>query len=78
MTREVNIEVYCDSGPNGGKDIFAVVSDHRPDLPKPFDAPLQEWARENFSNLEKGESVEEAGKLIYRPDEEIVEYKLTE
>lgn len=75
MTRTVNVEVYCDTGANGEKDIFAVAGEHRPDLPKSIDGPLQEWAKANFEHLEKGDSLKEAGKLVYKPNGEIVEIK---
>jgi hypothetical protein len=70
MTRTANIEVYRDD-----EEIFAVLSDHRPDLPKPIDQTLQEWARENFINLKEGESIKEAGKLVYEPNDKIVEMR---
>ena len=72
MTRSVNIEVYCDK-PEGEREVFGVVSEHRPDLPKPFDEPVQQWVREHFDHLEVGDEVLEAGELIYEPNGEIVE-----
>jgi hypothetical protein len=73
--RTVNIEVYCDR-PEGEREVFAVVSDHRPDLPKPFDDTVQEWAREHFDHLGVGDSVTEAGTLAYEPNGEIVDIRL--
>jgi len=35
----------------GEIDVFAVASEHRSDLPKPFDASLQEWVTEQFGGL---------------------------
>lgn len=74
MTRTVNIEVYCDSR-EGERDVFAVASEHRADLPKPFDAQLQEWAKEHFSHLDIGDQIPEAGELIYEPSGDIVEIR---
>lgn len=78
MTRTVNIEVYCDNSPEGGKDVFGVASEHRPDLPKPFDEPMQKWVNENFNHLDVGESIESAGELVYEPNGEIVEFRMKE
>lgn len=75
MSRTVNIEVYCDTT-NGEKDLFGVLTEHRPDLPKPVDAPLQEWVSENFQDLEPGESLGEAGVLEYEPNGEIIEFRV--
>lgn len=75
MTRTVNIEVYCDNTPEGGVEVFGVASEHRPDLPNPFDEPLQEWVREEFAHLEVGDALEEAGEMEYEPDGEIVEFR---
>lgn len=75
MTRTVNIEVYCEME-NGEKDVFAVASEHRPDLPKPFDKHLQEWAESTYSHLKPGESIERAGKMVYKPDGKIVDFRL--
>jgi len=75
MTRTINIEVYC-SMENGEKDVFAVASEHRPDLPKPFDEHLQEWAQSTYSHLKPGESKETAGKMVYKPNDEIIDIRL--
>jgi len=75
MTKTVNIEVYCDNAEDGGQEVFAVLSEHRPDLPKPFDQELQEWASENFKNLEVGDAISEAGEFVYEPNGEIVEMR---
>ncbi|RLM37212.1 MULTISPECIES: hypothetical protein [unclassified Haloarcula] len=77
MSRTVNIEVYCDVGHSDEPEVFGVASEHRADLPKPFDAPLQEWVRENFSGIEKGDSIPEAGVMEYEPDGEIIEFRKT-
>lgn len=68
--RTVNVEVYHDGG-----EVFAVASEHRPDLPKPFGEPLQEWAKENYSHLDGGDSIKEAGEVEYVPCGEIVEIR---
>lgn len=73
--RTVNIEVYCDR-PEGEREVFAVVSDHRSDLPKPLDEPVQAWARKHFEHLKVGESISEAGTLVYEPNSEIIEIQL--
>jgi hypothetical protein len=70
MTRTANIEVYRDN-----EELFAVLSDHRPDLPKPIDQKLQEWAKEHFVELKEGESIKEAGELVYEPNDKIVEMR---
>lgn len=70
----VNIEVYAETS-GGEREVFAVVSEHRPDLPKPFDAQLQEWARSEFDELEPGDSTPEAGVLCYEPHGDIVEMR---
>lgn len=72
-TRIVDIEVYCDNT-GGERDLFAVASDHRPDLPKPFNAQLQEWAQKEYSHLEIGDSIEQAGEMEYEPHGDIVEF----
>jgi hypothetical protein len=74
MVRSVNIEVYCDTS-EGEREVFAVISDHRPDLPKPFDEEVQRWAVEQFPDLGGGDEIPEAGELIYEPDGNIVEIK---
>lgn len=70
MTRTVNIEVYHDGG-----EVFAVLTEHRPDFPTPVNAPLQEWANEQFSDLDPGDSIHEAGEMEYEPDGEIIEIR---
>jgi hypothetical protein len=72
MTRSVNIEVYCDTTPDGDCEVFAVATEHRTDLPKPFDDQLQRWARQDFSDLENGDSIINAGSLMYEPNNKIV------
>lgn len=74
MTRTVNIEVYCDT-PEGDREVFAVVSEHRPDLPKPFDAQVQAWAQAEFAELTVGQSISDAGELEYEPNGDIVEIR---
>jgi hypothetical protein len=74
MPETVNIEVYCDAGEDGPEP-FGVVSQHRPELPKPFDAELQNWVKANFSHLSKGDSVEQAGEMVYEPNGEIIEFR---
>lgn len=71
MTRTVNIEVYAET--NG--EVFGVVSEHRPDLPNPLDKQLQEWVKNNFTDLEQGENRLEAGELEYEPNGEIIEFR---
>jgi hypothetical protein len=73
--RTVNIEVYCDR-PEGEREVFAVASDHRPDLPKPFNNTVQQWARMHFDYLEVGDTVREALTLVYEPNGEIVEIQV--
>ena len=74
MTKTVNLEVYCDVT-DEEREVFGVASEHRPDLPKPFDEPLQQWVQENFNHLEVGDSIAEAGELEYVPSGEIVEFR---
>lgn len=73
--KTANIEVYCDVMDKLGKEIevFAVLSlkDESPDLPKFSDA-IDEWAKEEYSHLEKGDKVEKAGTLKYEPNGEII------
>lgn len=76
MTRSVNIEVYCDQTPDRGAEVFAVVSEHRSDLPKPFDERVQQWAKEHFHGLSVGDGVPNAGTMIYEPHGEIVNIEL--
>lgn len=78
MSRTVNIEIYCDKAADGSKDVFGVVTEHRPDLPKPFDEPLQNWVRENFEDINVGDSIEFAGEMEYVPDGEIIEFRKKE
>lgn len=75
MTHTVNIEVYADDDGSGGVDVFGVLSEHRGDLPKPFDEELQEWVEEHFSDLEKGDAIEDAGEMVYNPNGDIVEFR---
>lgn len=76
MTRTVNIEVTCDSDGEGGIETFGVASEHRPDLPKPFDEPLQEWVHETFEGeLQKGETITEAAEMEYEPNDEIIGFR---
>jgi hypothetical protein len=72
MLRTVSINVYCEA--NG---IFATLMEHRPDLPKPFDTQLQDWAQTNFNGCKEGEVIKDAGVFIYEPGGEIVEIRLT-
>lgn len=74
MSRLVNIEVYCDTG-DDEPEVFGVVSEHRPDLPKPFDEPLQKWVQKNFGHLETGDSIAEAGELEYEPNGKIIRFR---
>lgn len=74
MTETVDIEVYCDET-DGEREVFAVASEHRPDLPKPFDSQLQEWVQKNFDNLEVGDSLPEAAEMEYEPNGDIVEFR---
>lgn len=74
MTRTVNVEVYCEME-NGEKDIFAVVSDHRPDLPRPFDEQLQSWAQSEYSHLQPSESLTQAAEMVYEPDGYVVRFR---
>ncbi|WP_338741457.1 hypothetical protein [Haloplanus salilacus] len=76
MARTVNIEVICDSDSEGGIETFGVASEHRPDLPEPFNNSLQEWVRENFENeLDKGQTISEAGEMVYEPNGGIIEFR---
>jgi hypothetical protein len=75
MTRTVNIELYCTEDDDDGRDVFAVVTEHRPDLPQPFDEQLQSWAESAFSHIQIGESIEKAGELVYKPDEYIIHFR---
>lgn len=75
MTETVNIEVYCDIE-EGEEVVFGVASEHRPDLPKPFNDALQEWVTETFGGkLDPGEGIERAGEIEYEPDGEIIEFR---
>lgn len=67
----VNIEVYPD-GPEGENDVFAVLSEHKPEIPHGFDAMLQQWASEKFDPEDVEGGVENAGVMEYRPHEEII------
>jgi hypothetical protein len=77
MPRTVNIEVYCDFTPEGSTGVFAVASEHRPDLPKPFNAPMQEWARATFADLEVGGALEAAGDMEYEPNGGVIGFRRT-
>lgn len=70
----VNIEVYCDAT-DGEREVFGVVSEHRSDLPKPFDEPLQEWVRTTFDYLDVGDRLPEAGEMVYEPNNTIIEFR---
>jgi len=74
MSKNVNIEVYCEEY-HEEKDVFGVVSEHNPDLPIPFDAPLQEWVKKTFTHLEIGDELPEAGTMIYDPYGDIIKFK---
>lgn len=69
--RSVNIEVYCTTS-RGQRDLFAVLSEHRADLPPRFDSELQDWAADHFGDLEQGAQVPEAGDFVYEPNGEIL------
>jgi hypothetical protein len=72
MTRTVAIEIVCEADGS----VFGVVEEHRPDLPKPFDAPLQEWVHETFTGeMDPGESHERAAEMEYESDGEIVRFR---
>ncbi|MFC7229251.1 hypothetical protein N0B31_17760 [Salinirubellus salinus] len=76
MTRLVSIDVVCDRAESGGTEVFGVVTEHRPDLPKPFDEELQRWVRSTFSGeLEEGQSLSEAAEMEYEPEGEIVDIR---
>lgn len=74
-TRTVNIEVYCESA-KSGKDVFAVLTEHRSDLPKPFNEQIQEFASEAYGHLDVGDSIVNAGILEYVPNGEIVDIRM--
>ena len=77
MTRTVSIDVTCDIE-EGRAVTFGVAQQHRPDLPKPFNAPLQEWVANNFSGeLEPGVTVEDAAEMEYVPEGDIIEFRRT-
>lgn len=76
MARTVNIEVYCDVDEEGEREVFAVASEHRADFPPVFEKLLQKWAQENFDHLELGDSIEEAGEMVYKPNGPIHEFRL--
>lgn len=74
--RTVNIDVTCDADGEGGIETFGVATEHRPDLPKPFDEQLQEWVRKQFEDqLESGETIESAAVMEYVPNGEIIEFR---
>ena len=70
MSETVNIEVYCEDG-----EVFGVASEHRPDLPKPFDDQLQDWVQSTFTGLETGDELPEAGEMVYNPDGDIIRFE---
>jgi hypothetical protein len=70
MSKSVNIEVYCDDG-----ETYGVASEHRPDLPKPFDEQLQEWVQSTFNNLEAGDELPNAGEMVYNPNGDIIRFE---
>lgn len=75
MTRTVAIEVVCEA--DGG--VFGITEEHRPDLPKPFDEPLQEWIHKTFAGeLEPGESREHTAEMEYEPNGEIIAFRRTD
>lgn len=75
-TRTVEIDVVRDSDGEGGFETFGVALEHRPDLPKPFDQPMQKWVKEHFEGeLEPGESLERAAVMEYYPNGEIAEFR---
>jgi len=74
MSRTVTIEVFCETT-EGEKDLFGLLSEHRPDLPEPFDTPLQEWVKQNFADMDPGESNKSAGVMEYEPDGEIIQFR---
>lgn len=74
MSKSVNIEVYCDIE-DGEKVVFGVASEHRPDLPKPFDEQLQNWVQDTFGYLEIGDKLSEAGEMVYIPNDDIIRFE---
>lgn len=79
MTHTANIEVYHD-----GTDVFGVLTesdmptvDDDHDLPEGHLDDIDQWANEEYSHLESGESVENAGTLVYE-NGEIVEIRKSE
>lgn len=70
MSESVNIEVYCEEG-----DVFGVASEHRPDLPKPFDEQLQNWVQSTFTDLEAGDKLPEGGDMVYNPNGDIIRFE---
>ncbi len=74
MNESVNIEVYCDTE-DGEKVVFGVASEHRPNLPKPFNEPLQNWVRDTFGHLEVGDELLEAGEMLYVPHDNIIRFE---
>lgn len=75
MSMSVSIEVTCDSDGEGGLETFGVVSEHKPELPKPFNEKLQAWERGNFEGeVEHGETIHEAGKMVHELHGEIIEF----
>lgn len=73
-TNTITIEVYPD-GPDGDRDVFAVLTDHTPDLPDGFDDELQAWANEHFDTADVDGGNENAGEFEYEPNGDIVEIR---
>lgn len=74
--RTVNIDVTCDADGEGGIETFGVATEHRLDLPKPFNERLQQWVQEKFEGeVENGETIESAAEMEYVPNEEIIEFR---
>lgn len=70
MTRTVDINVYCEID-----ETFATLTELRPDLPKPFDNQLQDWAEHNFTDCDPGTVIENAGTFVYEPEGAIIEIR---
>jgi len=69
-TYTATIEVHHD-----GEEIIAILSERdiptvsdSHDLPDNHLDSIQDWAEETFSDLESGESIMNAGKLVYSSD----------
>lgn len=70
MTRTVKIDVVRDEDV-----IFGVAQEHRADLPKTFNDPLQEWVVDNFDIERNGTILKEAAEMEYVPNEEVVGFR---